>query len=150
MQPCTHGLSSWWNYVSRIISDIKKLLMSLKKAIHQDLIPALFGHEPCAEIKCELLFLPVGLGGLGLISPVANSIISFSAHHGTTCCITQETSQRMAVRYIASRVKLRDRFRKNRYKTQQLNPKPDHSVELGWEKGSSSWLTALSRNMISY
>ena len=40
----THGLSSWWTFVSRTMSDIQHLLVPLEHAIHEFLIPALTGR----------------------------------------------------------------------------------------------------------
>ena len=108
----------------------------------------------CSEIERQLLSLPVRLGGLGLINPVANSTDAFSAsEHITTplvaLIISQEKNQTQdgsQVHSLKSDVKKRKRELQEEQAqviAQQLNPKLKRSIDLAREKGSSPWLTAL-------
>ena len=48
-------------------------------AIHQQFIPTLTGREPCSAVECDLLALPVRLGGLGLANQTSESAHAFKA-----------------------------------------------------------------------
>ena len=71
----THGLSSKLNYLLRVTDwetlSSSDLLQPLETAIQSHFIPALTGQSPPGNLVRELLALPVRLGGLGLINPVA-------------------------------------------------------------------------------
>ena len=73
----THGLSSRWNYLLRVIdweeSESKHALESLENTISSHFIPALTGQPPPGEHTRELLALPARLGGLGLINPITSA-----------------------------------------------------------------------------
>ena len=53
----------------RTIPDFQDLLIPLENEIHQTFIPALTGSPPCSKLECDLLGLPVRLGGMGLTNP---------------------------------------------------------------------------------
>ena len=65
----THGLSSKWNYLLRVLDvdalSASDLLQPLESAICLQLIPALTGQNQPGDIVRELTALPVRLGGLG-------------------------------------------------------------------------------------
>ena len=150
----THGLSSRWNYLSRTIPDIEDLLLPLEKAIHQHLIPALIGREACSPTERELLSLPAGLGGLGLINPATNSSETFTASERITAplaalIISQGSSQIPDCTQV-QKIK-RETKESKREMTEararnivfHLNPQQQRLMEFAIEKGSSSWLTVL-------
>ena len=72
----THGLSSKWNYLLRVLDidalSASDLLQSLESAICSQLIPALTGQNQPGDIIRELTALPVRLGGLGLTNPMSS------------------------------------------------------------------------------
>ena len=148
----THGLSSRWNYLSRIIPDIKHLL-PLEKAIHQHLIPALTGREACSPTERELLSLPARLGGLGLINPATNSSEAFTASERITAplaaLIISQGSNQIPDCTQVQKIK-RETKESKREMTEararnisHFNPQQQRLMELVMEKGSSSWLTVL-------
>ena len=75
----THGLSSKWNYLLRVMDvealSASELLLPLESAIHSQLIPALTGQNPPGDLIRELTALPVHLGGLGLTNPATSCLL---------------------------------------------------------------------------
>ena len=73
----THGLTSKWNYLLRVTdwgkNQLDGILESLEKAIQSCFIPALTGQPPPGEHTRQMLALPVRLGGLGLLNPLASA-----------------------------------------------------------------------------
>ena len=70
----THGLSSKWNYLLRIVDvealSASDLLLPLESAICSQLIPALTRQNLPGDLVRELTALPVRLGGLSLINVI--------------------------------------------------------------------------------
>ena len=128
--------------------------VSTRKWIHQTFIPAVTGRHPCLKLKCDLLGLPVRLGGMGLTNPVT---LSTNAFHGSQCLtaplaaliITQEINQVADPDLTHS---LKNSIHRENWQRQvqlakdihaQLTPQLKHCVDLAVEQGSSSWLMAL-------
>ena len=76
----THGLSSHSSYLMITIPDIQDLLIPLENEIHQTFIPALTGRPPYSKLECDLVGLPVRLGGMGFTNLV---MLSTNAFHGS-------------------------------------------------------------------
>ena len=55
-----------WNFLSRTIGDIGRLLQPLEDAIRQQFLPALTGRSQPGDTERELMALPAGHGGLGM------------------------------------------------------------------------------------
>ena len=154
----THGLSSKWNYLLRVTDwetlSSSDLLQPLETAIQSHFIPALTGQSPPGNLVRELLALPARLGGLGLINPVAvaqdqhasSQLISAplvervlrQEHQLADCQIAQRDIKAKVC--LDKRVKLKEDARKLQ---SQLPASLQRSMELSWEKGASTWLTAL-------
>ena len=60
----THGLSSTWPYLSKVISNISHILNPLDVALKAKLLPALTGRPNNQE--CALFALPAWLGSFGI------------------------------------------------------------------------------------
>lgn len=59
-------------------------MLSLENAMCQILIPAFTGRMACSDLKCELLGLPVRVGGMGSANPATSSPHTFSASEQLT------------------------------------------------------------------
>ena len=73
----THGLSSKWNYLLRVIdweeNQIEEILVPLEGVIRSHFISSLTGQPPPGEHTREMLALPARLGGLGLVNPTTSA-----------------------------------------------------------------------------
>ena len=74
----TSGLRHRWTYFLRTLPDITELLEPLERAINEDVIPAVNNHTVTKE-ECDLLGLPVCMGGLGFTDPLATSSSEYEA-----------------------------------------------------------------------
>ena len=154
----THGLSSKWNYLLRVIdweaNHLDDTLKSLEEAIQSRFIPALTGQSPPGEYTRKLLALPARLGGLGLTNP-------------TVSAKTQQNASQLICAPLVNRVINQDHqlngchsaqqsIKKKILHDKQVKQKEDaknlqrnlpaplqRSMELSQEKGASTWLTAL-------
>ena len=66
-----HGIAAKWKYVMRTINNTSQLFQPLETVIHQQLIPALTGREPCSPEERVLFSLPARHGGLNILNPMA-------------------------------------------------------------------------------
>ena len=62
----THGVSSKWTYLSRVVPGIAELLQPVEDAIRHHLLPALTGRCSFSDDERALFALPARLGGLGM------------------------------------------------------------------------------------
>ena len=74
----THGIVHKWNFLMRTVQSISHLFQPLEDAIHQFLIPAMSGRNPCLELERELLSLPCRLGGMNIPNPTKYSKAQYS------------------------------------------------------------------------
>ena len=154
----THGLSSKWTYLLRVINweenQLDDILESLEKIIQSRFIPALTGQSLPGENTRKLLALPARLGGLGLINPAASAKEERAAsqqisaplvdriidqnHQLDDCHLVQQNIKRRIQQTKHTKLK-------EETKNLQSNlPSPlQRSIELAQEKGASTWLTAL-------
>ena len=147
----THGLLSKWTYLLRTVPDVSNLLHPIE-AIRYSFLPALTGRTGLNDMERNLLELPARLGGLGMMNPTRSATI----HH----C----NSRRIAAPLTAAILKQEKAFSqdinseqlviKQRVKTERrrllageasrlhevLPPKLQRAMNLGREKGASSWL----------
>ena len=148
----THGLYSKWTFLLRTIPDIQDLLQPLEEAIQHNLLPALTGKTGINDLERNLLELPVRLGGLGIVNPAKTA----AAHHDSSLHITaplavlilqQETAyphnnnEKQAT--IKRRLKSERRQKQAEDATRiraELTPNLQRAMDLGSEKGASSWL----------
>ena len=151
----THGLVSKWTYFARTIPDISDLLEPLEGVIRLHLIPALTGRECVSDIERDLFSLPIRLGGLGIIKPMETAALEFSSSQKITAplaalVLLQQPEISLDTMQDQQQAKAEVRqIRRQRYidRATELKTKlPRHlqrAVELGSEKGASSWLSAL-------
>ncbi|MDA8002156.1 MAG: reverse transcriptase domain-containing protein, partial [Alphaproteobacteria bacterium] len=154
----THGLSSKWNYLLRLMDlealSASELLQPLECTIRSQLIPALTGQNPPGDLMRELTALPVHLGGLGLINPktsssqihMASKMISaplvdrvvHQDHQLSDCHVVQ---QRAKVE-VQSKRRVNQQEEASRLQ-KRLPANLQRCMELAQEKGASTWLSAL-------
>ena len=154
----THGLSSKWNYLLRVMDvealSASELLLPLESAIHSQLIPALTGQNPPGDLIRELTALPVHLGGLGLTNPATSSSQVHTASkqisaplvervvrqdHQLSGCHAAQQLAKAEVRSIRRANQQEDASKLQR----QLPVHLQRCMELAQEKGASTWLSAL-------
>ena len=154
----THGLSSRWNYLLRVIdwedSESKLALESLENTISSRFIPALTGQPPPGEHMRELLALPARLGGLGLINPTTSAKEQRTTSQQVSAPlvdkVTNQDHHMGDSNPIQHGIKRRAQYTKRtkqKEDAQELRGKLpaniQRSMELSQEKGASTWLTAL-------
>ena len=69
----THGQTSKWTYLAKIIPDIGDLLKPVENAIRQCFLPSLTGQNAFNDADRDLMAVPVRFGGLGIIDPCRQS-----------------------------------------------------------------------------
>ena len=154
----THGLSSKWNYLLRVIDweedQLDGVLEPLERAIHSHFIPALTGQPAPGEYMREMFALPARLGGLGLMNPAASKKEQRAASHQISAPlvdrIINQDHQLGDCHSVQQSIKKRTQHAK--YTKQKEDAKElqhnlsiplQRSIELSQEKGASTWLTAL-------
>ena len=75
----THGLTSFWSYITRTTPDICHLLQPLEDVIRTNLIPTLTDRPPPNDEERNLLALPARLGGIAVIKPTAETESTYIA-----------------------------------------------------------------------
>ena len=65
----THGLSSRWCFVARMILSVAESFQPLENVIRCTLLPLLVGTSPPSNALHEQLALPPRWGGLGIFNP---------------------------------------------------------------------------------
>ena len=135
--------------------DISDLLEPLEGAIRLHLIPALTGRESISDIERDLFSLPTRLGGLGIIKSMEIAALEFSSSQKITAplaalVLLQQPEISLETMHDQQQAKAEVRqIRRQQYtdRATELKTKlPRHlcrAVELGSEKGASSWLSAL-------
>ncbi len=151
----THGLSSTWTYVQRVIKADSSLFAPLEQVIRHRLLPALTGQNAFGNATRNLLALPARLGGLGIRDPVTTA-----AHeHRSSCKISEaltdaliagsphsqgaEEAAKAAKKVQAAARFCADQNTLSELQKSEANAVFDRRVALLQEKGSSSWITAI-------
>ena len=151
----THGLSSKWNYLMRTIPGISDLLLPLDEVIDTHFIPALTGHGRVSDLERQLLALPTQLGSLSIAIPskiapfehsstikVTAPLVALIVQQNPTYTATIAAEQQQA----KSEIRMQHRQQQTYAADQLQQILPRHlkrAMELGSEKGASSWLSAL-------
>ena len=151
----THGLTSKWSYLLRVIDWDKlsptELLQPLESAIQTLFIPAITGQAAPGKLTRDLLALPVRLGGLGvcnlateqnmastqICAPLVDCIVN-QCHLIGNCPEQQREAKAKIRTHKHSQHKEAARTIQD-----QLPQMLQHLVELSQEKGASVWLTSL-------
>ena len=155
-----HGLAGKWTYFLRTICDITHLLQPLEDTIRHKFIPALTGRNGVSDAERDLFSLPVHLGGLGLTNPVEvcshefTSSVKVTAPLAALILLQQPglSPDTMHNQQCAKATVRKTRRLLQSNTSAQLKAKLPHNLqramELGNEKGASSWLLpCLLRNM---
>ena len=151
----THGLSSKWTYLLRTVPDIADLLQPLEDAIRSKFIPALTGRDCVNDAERDLFALPARLGGLSLNNPVMSCNHEFTSSVDVTAplatlILLQQPDLTPDTIHDQQRAKARARKTRRQHHSNtavelktQLPRHLQRAMELGSEKGASSWLSAL-------
>ena len=151
----SHGLFSKWTYLLRTLLDISDLFELLEESIRHNLLPALTGRTGLNNLERNLLELPARLGGLGIMNPTKNAEV----HHNsslritaplTTLILRQEKGCSRDINVVQATIKKSVKSERRRVQTDEarslhdeLPPKLQRAMDLGSEKGASSWLMTL-------
>ena len=152
----THGLMSKWTYLSRTIPDIGPLLRPLDDALRSVPFPALTGRPPPSDPECKLFALPARLGGLGLSIPSRSATLELHSSLLVTSILCDhilsqdyEYGNEIITKQLEAKTLVRQ---EKNVKTstdaeevcELLPASLRRAIDLAKEKGSSTWLTALS------
>ena len=162
-----NGLCSKWTYMYmymymyllRTVPDIADFLQPLKDAIRSKFIPALTGRECVNDAERDLFALLALLGGLGLNNPVKTCNHEFTLSVDVTAPLATlillqqpDLTPDTIYMYMYDQQRAKARTRKTRRQHQsntaielkaQLPHHLQRAMELGSEKGASSWLSTL-------
>ena len=148
----THGVVHKWIFLMQTVQCISHLFQPLEDVIHQFLIPAMSGRNPCSELEREVLSLPCRLGGMNIPNPtkysdsqysgsrqISASLASLIEQQSNDFCILNLQSAKSDIHWlkrqhlssVADSVKSR------------LDPLLQRIVGLNSMKCSFLWLTAL-------
>ena len=75
----THGFTSKWTYLTRVVPNVSDLFAPLEAIIRQIFLPSVTGQSSLSDSERELLALPVRLGGLGIINPTKLCSLQYNA-----------------------------------------------------------------------
>ena len=133
----------------RTLLDIENLLQPLERAISDVLIPALIECN-CSKAECDLVALPVHMGGLGLINPSGSADVEYSASIIVSAPLvskieaqSHETPEEAEVQQLvyATRKEKDDGLKEKLEKVKAMLPdKTQRAMDLACEKSASSWL----------
>ena len=73
----TSGFRQKFNYVIRTIPNISHLLQPIENVIREEFITSLFEGRTCNDEDCQILSLPVKLGGMGITNITSISNIEY-------------------------------------------------------------------------
>ena len=150
-----HGLSSKWIYFLCTIPDTADLLVPLDEVINTHFIPALTGCQSVCDTERQLLALPTCLGGLSLTIPSKTALFEHTSSLKVTAPLTAlivRQSPTYSIETITNQRRMKLEVRQMRRDQQnttaeelmlELSAQQKRAMELGKEKGASSWLSAL-------
>ena len=130
------------------------MFQPLEDIIGSAFIPKLLGRDIPGKIECDLLSLPVRMGGLGLFIPIVTAARQHTcSQHTSSPLVDLIVSQIHDARScFANQVQLRSEVHATQQKESQefadsvydqLPPELQSSVDLACEKGASNWLSCL-------
>ena len=148
----THGVIGRWLYFMRTVDISSSVFQPLEDAIHHQLIPALTGQVSSSPEVRKLLSLPTRLGGLNIANPVEIAESQQRASKAITAplqkMIVEQSHQFIKPQLQSVKSVLHhERHQNDAAKAEQVKEKIPASLhramELGNEKGASTWPTAL-------
>ena len=147
-----HGVIGRWLYLMRTINISSSIFQPLEDAIHRQLIPVLTDQVSSSPELRKLLSLPTRLGGLNIVHPVEIAESQLRASKAITAPLKKmiiEQSEQFTKPQLQS-VKSalhREKYQANTAKAEQVKGEISSTLQrvmdLGTEKGASTWLTAL-------
>ena len=127
----------------------------LEAIVRQIFLPSVTGQSSISDSECELLALPVRLGGLGIINPTKRCSLQYNASLNITQSLC-DLILNQSTTYLLSCTLAQQDAKKTSSAARCLAEKDSHAhllstfpprlrriLEASSEKGSSSWLTAL-------
>lgn len=123
---------------------IGHLLQPLEDILRHKFIPALTGRPPPSHVKCDLLGLLAGQGGIVIANPTKLPNIEYAASQMVCQPLSNHLMQRTTPLYIKEE-QLIGKASNDSHKQQQLkllSPSLKHAMILTQEKGAFTWLTA--------
>ena len=146
----TRGLQHKWTFICRTLAGAAEQLGPLERHIATELIPVLTGQHIDQEYR-SLIGFPCRHGGLGLADPTSLSSQYSASRHITTALVHQMNTQAGILGESLAEVRdrkgevRREQRRSVAHRAMELandaSPPVKRAMELGSEKGASSWLT---------
>ena len=136
----------------RTINISSSIFQPLEDAIHHQLIPVLTGQVSSSPEVRKLLSLPTRLGGLNIVNPVEIAESQLRASKAITAplkkMIVEQSEQFTKPQLQSVKSALhREKCQANTAKAEQvkgeISSTLQRAMDLGTEKGASTWLTAL-------
>ena len=147
-----HGAIGRWLYLMRTIEISSSIFQPLEDVIHHQFIPAITGQVSSSPEVRKLLSLPNRLGGLNIVNPVEIAESQLMASKTITTPLMKmiiEQSEQFTKPQLQS-VKSALHWEKclaNAAEAEQIKGEISatlqRAMELGTEKGASTWLTVL-------
>ena len=149
-----YGTCRRWQFVCRTTPGIAEAFYPLEQMIRNTLIPAFMGGREVSEELRMILSLPARMGGMGILDPCGEADWEYEnsllvTDQLTDAIFCQKPSLEVDEKVQDSVMKDLRRRKEERWKERQericsvLSEKLCRIVQLGSEKGSSTWLTSL-------
>ena len=147
-----HGVIGRWLYLMRTINISSSIFQPLEDAIHHQLIPVLTGQVFSSPEVRKFLSLPTRLGGLNIVNPVEIAESQLRTSKAITAplkkMIVEQSEQFTKPQLQSVKSALhREKCQANTAKAEQvkgeISSTLQREMDLGTEKGASTWLTAL-------
>ena len=146
-----HGAIGRWLYLMRTINISSSIFQPLEEVIHHKFIPALTGQASSSSEVRKLMSLPTCHGGLNIVNPVELAERQLSASKVMTAplkMIIEQSEQFNKPQLQSVKSSLhREKCQFNAAKAEQVKREIpatlQRAMDLGSEKGASTWLTAL-------
>ena len=147
-----HGAIGRWLYLMRTINISSSIFQPLEEVIHHKFIPALTGQASSSPEVRKLMSLPTCHGGLNIVNPVELAERQLSASKVMTASLKKmiieqseqfNKPQLQSVKSSLHREKCQFNAAKAEQVKREIPATLQRAMDLGSEKGASTWLTAL-------
>ena len=157
----TVGLSKRWNHICRTTPDVSAHFKKLECKVQDTFIPAILDRAfSCTDLVRKIFALPCRDGGLGIHDLSQTSDLEYGYSMQATEILTsliysQKSKLNQDIKNTSVKAKISE-SRRNFYKHKreeilpELNDVQRLQLDLGAEKGASSWLTALPIQAFGY
>ena len=153
------GLSKEWLYIMRTMNNIKELFLPLENFIRDNFLTILINQQGFTDTERQIFGLPAKHGGIGIFDPTYICDNEFkNSVQATNPIVAAILDQRVLIpeeEFLACNEAIKaakatirsDKAAKYKSRREvlklQLQPTKQKSFSNLWEKGASSWLTAL-------